>query len=177
MLCVASALGDVSHILYDETTTHPPPPHPYVFSYQAGRAPGHVDRAHTEISDGSGVVKGSFSYIDPNHEVRTTNYVADKDGFHPELSHEPKDSEANIRAKNKHIKLFNKIAAQHADPSFHPVDVQPLESEAVVRATNKHLSLYEKIAEDHARIGAEQYAERLAFEATSEANEVDEHLH
>lgn len=175
MFCVVSVLGDVSHILYDETTTHPPPPLPYVFSYQAGRAPGHVDRAHTEVSDGSGVVKGTFSYVDPNKEVRTVNYVADENGFHPQLSHEPKDTEANIRAKNKHIKLYNKIAAQNADPEYHPVDVRPLESEAVVRATNKHLSLYEKIAEEHARIGAEQEAERLAFEATSEVNEVYEH--
>ena len=37
----------------------------------------------------------------------------------------------------------------------------------MARATDRHLSLYEKIAEDHRRIGAEQEAARLAFEATS----------
>lgn len=40
------------------TEEAPQPPHPYSFSYAAGRAPGHVDRVHSETSDGSGVVKG-----------------------------------------------------------------------------------------------------------------------
>lgn len=41
-------------------------------------------------------------------------------------------------------------------------------------AKEKHLSLFEKIAAEHARIGEEQLAQRLAFEATSIRNE-EEH--
>jgi hypothetical protein len=39
-------LADVSHIIVDGTTTTTTsyPPIPYAFSYEAGRAPGHVDR-------------------------------------------------------------------------------------------------------------------------------------
>lgn len=57
-------LCDVSHILkthegeYYTTTTPQPPPRPYAFGYAAGRFPGHIDRTHTEISDGTGIVKG-----------------------------------------------------------------------------------------------------------------------
>jgi hypothetical protein len=42
----------------------------------------------------------------------------------------------------------------------------------VAAAKDKHFSLYEQIVEEHKRIGAEQEAERLAFEATSVANDV-----
>lgn len=41
-------------------------------------------------------------------------------------------------------------------------------------AKDKHLSLFEKIAAEHARIGEEQLAQRLAFEATSIRNEADD---
>jgi hypothetical protein len=35
------------------------PPQPYEFSYAAaGRAPGHIDRAHAESRDEFGVVRG-----------------------------------------------------------------------------------------------------------------------
>lgn len=44
---------------HDEITTPPPPPRPYAFGYAAGRFPGHIDRTHTEISDGE-VVKGIY---------------------------------------------------------------------------------------------------------------------
>lgn len=47
-------------------------------SYTAGRFPGSIDRAHSEVSDGSGVVRGAFSYIDPRHEIRSVEYTADR---------------------------------------------------------------------------------------------------
>jgi hypothetical protein len=40
------------------------PPQPYSFSYTAGRYPGHVDRTHSETSDGTGVIRGKYSYSD-----------------------------------------------------------------------------------------------------------------
>lgn len=118
---MALASCDVSHILDDdlEPTTLPPPPKPYLFSYTAGRFPGHNDRAHTEVSDGKGTVRGAFSFIDPTQNIRSVEYVADKDGFRPILSHplpEPKQSEAVQRATNNHINLYNRIAEAHAHP-------------------------------------------------------------
>lgn len=34
------------------------PAQPYSFTYAAGRAPGHVDRVHSETRDAGGVVRG-----------------------------------------------------------------------------------------------------------------------
>lgn len=107
-------------LLRATTTTPQPPPHPYVFSYTAGRYYGHIDRAHSEVSDGSGVVRGAFSYIDPKQQIRSVEYVADKNGFHPVLSHpnaEPEQSEAVKLATQRHLQLFNTIAQRNANVS------------------------------------------------------------
>lgn len=118
--------ADVSHLsnaqYYDEptTSTQPPPPRPYAFEYKAGRFAGHVDRVHQESSDVSGVVKGAFSYIDPRQQVRTVEYVADKDGFHPHVSpgdSEPEQTEAVKQATFRHLKAFNRIAEKNANVS------------------------------------------------------------
>ncbi|XP_036334112.1 uncharacterized protein LOC118744846 [Rhagoletis pomonella] len=162
------ACADVSHILHHsvhETTPQPGPPNPYVFSYQAGRAPGHVDRQHTEVSDGTGVVRGAFSYVDPKNQLRTVQYVADKHGFHPQLSHEQEDTEAVKQAKRKHFALYNRIAQEHAADGGHggheAYAAGPRNTEAVAYATHKHLSEYERIAAEHARMRAELEAQRL----------------
>ncbi|XP_038118714.1 uncharacterized protein LOC6034005 [Culex quinquefasciatus] len=168
---------DVSHVLggiivQEEISTIPPPPKPYAFSYAAGRHPGHVDRTHSEVSDGSGTVKGSFSYVDPRNQVRTVEYIADAHGFYPRLSHlqkSPQQTEAVERASQKHFALYAKIAAEHANPHYQHVEASlPRDTVAVSKAKDRHFTLYEKIAQDHARIAAEREAERLAFEATSE---------
>ncbi|XP_058116634.1 cuticle protein 8 [Anopheles ziemanni] len=156
----------------EKVTTVPPPPKPYAFTYSAGRAPGHVDRTHSEVSDGNGVVRGSFSYVDPRNQVRTVEYTADSNGFYPVLSHLPKttqQTEAVALAEQKHYALYAKIAQEHADAHSGLVvePKLPKDTVAVAKAKDRHLSLYEKIAQDHARIGAEQEAQRLAFEATS----------
>ncbi|XP_054738283.1 uncharacterized protein LOC129244586 [Anastrepha obliqua] len=168
--CFACACADVSHILHQyghETTPQPGPPNPYVFSYQAGRAPGHVDRQHTEVSDGSGVVRGAFSYVDPKNQLRTVQYVADKNGFHPQLSHEQEDTEAVKQAKQKHFSLYNRIAQEHAAEGgqaglHNAYAAGPRNTEAVAYATHKHLSEYERIAAEHARMRAELEAQRLS---------------
>lgn len=55
--------------------------------------------------------------MDPRQKLRTVNYVADKEGFHPQLSDplpdHPTDSEAVARAKDKHYALYAKIAQEH----------------------------------------------------------------
>lgn len=180
-LLVGLAYCDVSHVLKqviveDEVTTLPPPPRPYAFGYAAGRYPGHVDRTHSEVSDGSGVVQGSFSYIDPRNQVRTVEYVADAHGFYPRLSHVPKSpeqTEAVQRAANKHFALYAKIAEEHANPHQPIVEATlPRDTVAVSKAKDRHFTLYEKIAHEHAQIAAQREAERIAFEATSEVNEL-----
>lgn len=158
------------------TTTEPPgPPNPYIFSYTAGRYPGHADRTHTEVSDGRGLVKGSYSYVDPRNEIRTVDYVADENGFRPTLSHQPqpqRQSAAVRLATERHAALYAQIAHAHAHPQ--PLDAAAAEAElprdtaSVEYAKHKHFTLFDRIAADHERIGAEQHQARLAFEATSE---------
>ncbi|XP_045503167.1 cuticle protein 16.8-like [Colias croceus] len=159
--CVALTSCDVSHII-EETTTLPPPPRPYAFSYTAGRYPGHTDRQHAEVSDGSGVVRGTFSYVDPRQKVRTVDYIADREGFHPVLSdplpEHPRDSESVAQAKDKHFALYAQIAEDHAHHP-HPDEASfPRQSEAVAAAAAKHAQLFRVIAEQHARIAAEREA-------------------
>ncbi|KAL0867470.1 hypothetical protein ABMA27_008256 [Loxostege sticticalis] len=162
VLASAALAGcDVSHIL-STTTTEPPPPKPYVFSYTAGRYPGHADRQHSEVSDGSGVVRGTFSYVDPRQKLRTVNYVADKEGFHPQLSDplpdHPTDSEAVARAKDKHYALYAKIAQEHFEHPHPDESSVPQQSAAVAAASAAHAQLFRVIAEQHARIAAERDA-------------------
>lgn len=108
------------HILkQEEEQTPKPPPQPYIFSYTAGRFNGHTDRAHSEIGDGKGTVRGAYSYIDPRQEIRSVEYVADEHGFRPILSHpqaEPEQTEAVKLATHRHIQQFNRIAESHAHP-------------------------------------------------------------
>lgn len=109
------------------TTEAAGPPNPYIFSYTAGRYPGHADRTHTEVSNGQGVVKGSYSYVDPNQEIRTVDYVADEHGFRPTLSHEPqpqRQSAAVRLATERHAALYNSIAQAHANPPSPDVQVK-----------------------------------------------------
>ncbi|XP_049839926.1 uncharacterized protein LOC126284805 [Schistocerca gregaria] len=95
------------------TTTTEGPPQPYSFVYVAGRYPGHIDRTHNEESDGSGVVRGSFAYIDPRYQVRTVEYTADKQGFHPIVSLPVADTPTVAAAKQKHAEQYARIAAEH----------------------------------------------------------------
>lgn len=116
----AVALADVSHLgqyAQYSTTTPAPPPHPYQFSYTAGRYRDHIDRTHTEVSDGSGTVRGAFSYVDPRQQIRTVEYVADKNGFRPTLSHEAQQTEAVRKATEEHVQLYNQIAERNSHPA------------------------------------------------------------
>ncbi|XP_055325456.1 uncharacterized protein LOC129579403 [Sitodiplosis mosellana] len=176
LLVISASLSsaDVSHLTnaqYNDdsitTSTPPPPPHPYEFSYKAGRFPGHVDRTHAEVSDGSGVVRGAFSYVDPRNEIRSVEYTADKYGFHPVLSHQddaPHQSEAVKQATIRHFEQYNRIAEQNANGNI----VVPSDSAAVARAKDRHFTLFEQIAQEHQRLGAELEAKRALFESTSE---------
>lgn len=77
--------------------------------------------AHSEIGDGAGTVKGAFSYVDPRNQVRTVEYTADENGFHPQLSHPSypnKNTKAVDLATQRHLELYNKIAERNSDPSY-----------------------------------------------------------
>ncbi|OAD52322.1 Cuticle protein 10.9, partial [Eufriesea mexicana] len=178
IVLISPCLGDVSHLLseYSTTTTPPPPPRPYSFQYQAGRFPGNIDRVQQESGDGAGHVQGSYSFVDPKHKIRTVEYTADETGFHASLINyedtvaQPVDSEAVKLAKEKHFRLYEKIAEANA----HGGSVNlPRDSASVGRAKDRHMHLYQKIAEEHAAIAAQREAERQAYEATSVVNDIN----
>ncbi|XP_076243294.1 uncharacterized protein LOC143184728 [Calliopsis andreniformis] len=177
IVLISPCLGDVSHLLSEYSTTTPPPvPRPYSFQYQAGRFPGRVDRVHEESGDGTGHVQGYYSFVDPKHKVRTVQYSADETGFHASLINyedtiaQPVDSEAVQLAKEKHFRLYQKIAEENSRGV--PANL-PRDSASVGRAKDKHARLYQRIAEEHAVIAAQREAERLAYEATSVPNDVN----
>lgn len=154
-----------------------------------------ISGTHAEVGDGSGTVRGAFSYVDPRNQVRTVEYVADENGFYPQLSHPVQNTKAVDLATQRHLELYNKIAERNSDPNY-AHSVSPPKDTAAVGVWNrtlksnellnkffslfiteyakqKHLYLFEKIAAEHARLGEEQLAQRLAFEATSIRNEED----
>ena len=54
------------------TTTPQPPPVPFKYSYEAGRAAnGKPDRYVEQEGDGTGTVRGSYTYLDPNWTWQT----------------------------------------------------------------------------------------------------------
>ncbi|KAK6640670.1 hypothetical protein RUM44_012367 [Polyplax serrata] len=151
-------------------------PKPYSFTYTAGRMPGHVDRVHSETADGLGTVRGMFSYVDPRQKIRTVEYIADQNGFHPILITNPtQDTTAVQNAKAKHYVLYNQIAAQHQmsasenenDQKEEEHDVtegfdpnllisHPQDTPVVEKAKLRHYDLYNRIALEHAKIAAER---------------------
>lgn len=162
---VASCLAGLVPI-EDQGSTPPPPPKPYAFGYAAGRFPGHIDRTHSEVSDGSGVIQGSYSYVDPSFKIRKVDYVADQNGFHPVSNQDapsvPNDTPIVAAAKERHLAQYARIADAHQSL---PEATVPLDSHAVQFAKSKHLTLFQKIAEEHAKIAAEREALKLAEEA------------
>ncbi|XP_077255921.1 flexible cuticle protein 12-like isoform X4 [Temnothorax americanus] len=65
----------------------------YQYGYELSNGQTHQESAHLANpgqENESLVVRGSFSYVDPETNVKyTVNYVADENGFHPEGAHLP----------------------------------------------------------------------------------------
>ncbi|XP_024880989.1 flexible cuticle protein 12-like isoform X1 [Temnothorax curvispinosus] len=65
----------------------------YQFGYELSSGQAHQESAqlvNAGQENESLVVRGSFTYVDPETNVRyTVNYVADENGFHPEGAHLP----------------------------------------------------------------------------------------
>ena len=58
------------------TTTPQPPPVPFKYSYEAGRAPGgRPDRYVEQEGDGTGQIRGSYTYLDPNWTWQTVIFI------------------------------------------------------------------------------------------------------
>ena len=55
-----------------------PPPKPFRFKYEAGRVPGgsgRPDRYVEQEGDGTGQIRGSYTYLDPNWTWQTVSVV------------------------------------------------------------------------------------------------------
>lgn len=113
--------------------------------------------------------------MDPRHKIRTVEYIADKQGFHPILNENvpalPSDTPVVAAAKEKHLRKYVAIANAHQEGPG-PIIV-PVDTKAVEFAKNKHLSLYQKIAEEHARLAAEAEALRKAEGLENGPNSLD----
>lgn len=172
--CVLSAAVAGVVPFEEEVETPPPPPNPYAFGYAAGRFPGHIDRTHSEVSDGSGTIQGSYSYVDPSFKIRKVDYVADRDGFHPTLNQHvpalPNDTPIVAAAKERHLAQYARIADSHHST---PQAIVPQDSQAVQYAKSKHLSLFERIAQEHAQIAAEREALKSAEADADHPNSLD----
>ena len=53
---------------------------PYQFGYEFADGLG-MNQHRQEVADSSGVVKGSYGYLDPLDAYRTVEYIADKDRY------------------------------------------------------------------------------------------------
>lgn len=76
-------------------------------------------------------VRGAFSYVDPRNQVRTVEYVADQNGFYPQLSHPVQNTKAVDLATQRHFELYNKIAERNSDPNYTNSLSGPKDSAAV----------------------------------------------
>lgn len=50
-----------------------------------------------------------FAYIDPLQHIRSVEYIADKQGFHPILSDPVSDTPSVAAAKQRHAELYNQV--------------------------------------------------------------------
>ncbi|XP_037081488.1 translation initiation factor IF-2-like [Pollicipes pollicipes] len=93
-------------------------PHPYSFSYDAGRFPNHVDRSHSETRNEDGTVVGSFQYLDPLKRLVKVAYTADETGFHSTVEGAvpdalPRESDTVAAARDSFFAQVAKIMAEH----------------------------------------------------------------
>lgn len=90
-----------------------------------------ISGTHSEVGDGAGTVRGAFSYVDPRNQVRTVEYVADENGFHPQLSHPVQNTKAVDLATQRHLELYNKIAERNSNPNYAQAQAAPQDTAAV----------------------------------------------
>lgn len=173
LLVLASTFCTKAHPIsqgLDPTTE--PPPKPFHYSYEAGRAPGgKPDRYVEQEGDGTGEIRGSYTYLDPNWTWQTIKYVADPDGGFRILegstlgsASQPRDTKAVQKAKAEHEALFKLIAARNQIPPSEveePTVVEPpRETVAVQQKRRQHAQLFQQIADQHKRVAEEH--KRLA---------------
>jgi len=144
---------------------------PFKYAFAASRVPGgSPDRYVEQEGDGEGVIRGQYTYLDPNHRWQKVSYMADKDGFHidtSETSPPQQDTEAVKEEKAKHNFLYQQIALRDSKVPVPIISVENVESAAVYAKRQEFEEQYAAIAAEHARI-AEEHA-RLAVEEEKEA--------
>ena len=169
MLLISSTLALPISPTTTTTTTEQPLPSPFKYSYAAGRAPGgKPDRYVEQEGNGSGQIRGSYTYLDPNWTWQTIKYMADPDGGFRILEGSslgllPKDTAAVQKAKEEHEALFKMIAQRNEQLPTQPLQPQvvvPVETYAVQESRRQHAELFQKIAEEHRRLAEEH--KRLA---------------
>ncbi|XP_035215051.1 cuticle protein 10.9-like [Stegodyphus dumicola] len=70
-------------------------PKPYEFGYEFGDGLG-MSQHRREVSDGNGIVKGRYGYLDPLGVYRNVEYTADADGYKAVVrSNEPGSANQN----------------------------------------------------------------------------------
>ena len=75
-LVLSLLLNTATNALPITTTTPQPPPVPFKYSYEAGRAAnGKPDRYVEQEGDGTGKVRGSYTYLDPNWTWQTVIFI------------------------------------------------------------------------------------------------------
>lgn len=119
ILALLILIIDVTKALPVSEQSTEPPPKPFRFKYEAGRAPGgKPDRYVEQEGDGSGQIRGSYTYLDPNWTWQTIKYQADPDGGFrilegSTLGVRPKDTAAVQKAREEHETLFKMIALRN----------------------------------------------------------------
>lgn len=72
------------------------PPKPYQFGYELEDGYG-MSQYRSEASDGTGIVKGSYGYMDPMGVYRKVEYTADNNGYRAVVrSNEPGTANQNV---------------------------------------------------------------------------------
>ncbi|XP_071537646.1 larval cuticle protein A2B-like isoform X2 [Panulirus ornatus] len=78
VVCVAAAAKLGGQVLQETTTTELPKPYNFGFEVRDDETTNYQNRA--EVSDSSGRVRGSYSYVLPDGFVYTITYEDNKDG-------------------------------------------------------------------------------------------------
>ncbi|KAG7177678.1 Cuticle protein 10.9-like [Homarus americanus] len=80
---------------------------PYTFQFNIADEVEGVRFAQVGQGDEQGNVQGSYSYVRPDGVLVTVTYIADKNGFHPEIIEEPAPHfEKNPLGTSKHSVLL-----------------------------------------------------------------------
>ncbi|XP_023331104.1 uncharacterized protein LOC111703403 isoform X2 [Eurytemora carolleeae] len=179
IILLLAVAGSRCRAVEEETTIQPPLPFKYAFA--ASRTPnGTPDRYVEQEGDATGVIRGSYAYLDPNYEWQKVSYVADENGFHvdsanlpqPNPLKHPEDTIAVTKAKTNHARLYQEIALRNSQVPVPIISTPNVESAAVAAKRSEFQEQYAQIVAEHARIAAE-HAKLAELAELAELEEVE----